>query len=59
LFVESLPQARPNGLARRFRWIERLVLENIGKNLTHWDGFCAPQNNEELRSLDVNLDYER
>ena len=39
LLVESLSQARPKGLPRRFGRVERLVFENLGKNLTHWDEF--------------------
>jgi hypothetical protein len=38
-FVKPLSQLRPNGTARRFGRIERLVFENLGKNLAHWDYF--------------------
>ncbi len=43
-FVEALAQVRPRRPARRFRRVERLIFENLGKNLAHWDSICAAQN---------------
>ena len=44
LAVEALAQPRPHGAARRLGRIERLVFENLGKNVAHRDfRDCAPQ----------------
>jgi hypothetical protein len=39
-FEESFAQVRANCALRRFRWIERRIFENLGKNIAHLTSLC-------------------